>query len=155
MGLTGDALGELPFLQGTPAWALETLAAGAQERTLEAGTLVVEQHQPAETVWVLLEGTVQILLRFGSVGDLVVGVQSDFGSLIGWSVFREPHVYTDSARCEQDCRLVSIPREAFEAVFERDGLVGALILRRVVGTLDDRMEGAMRFLASDQPLENL
>jgi hypothetical protein len=42
-----------------------------------------------------------------------------------------------------------------ERVFERDGLVGAQILRRVAATLDDRMEGAMRFLTQDQSLESL
>lgn len=155
MAVTADQLAGLPMMQGAPAWALEGLAAGARHHTLPAGALVVEQHQPAETVWVLLEGTVQILLRFDTIGDLVVGVQTEPGSIIGWSAFREPLVYTDSARCEIECRLISIGREALEEVFERDGLVGARILRRVAGTLDDRMEGAMRFLAQDQALEDL
>ncbi len=155
MAVTADQLAGLPMLEGSPAWALEALAAQAQERTLPAGALVVEQHQPADTVWVLLDGSLQILLRFGTVGDLVVGVQTEPGSIIGWSAFREPHVYTDSARCEQECRLVSLTREALQRVFERDGLVGAQILRRVAATLDDRMEGAMRFLTQDQSMESL
>ncbi len=155
MAVTADQLAGLPMLEGSPTWALKELAAQAEEHTLPAGAFVVEQHEPAETVWVLLDGSVQILLRFGTVGDLVVGVQTEPGSIIGWSAFREPHVYTDSARCEQECRLVSITREGLERVFERDGLVGAQILRRVAGTLDDRMEGAMRFLTQDQPLEGL
>ena len=154
MAVQADQLAGLPMLEGSPEWALAVLAADAEHRTLPAGTLVVEQHQPADTVWVLERGTVQILLRFGAVGDLVVGVQTEPGSILGWSAFREPHVYTDSARCEQECRLLSLTRDAFERVFERDGLVGARILRRVAGTLDDRMEGALRFLTSDQPLDD-
>ena len=155
MAVTQDQLSGLPMLEGVPAWALAELASEAEESTPSAGALVVEQHQPAERVWVLLEGSVEILLRFDTVGDLVVGVQSEPGSIIGWSVFREPHVYTDSARCEQDSRLVSLTRASLERVFERDGLVGARILRRVTNTLDDRMEGAMRFLSADEPLETL
>ena len=155
MAVSPDHLAGLPILHGSPAWALDVLAADAERVTLPAGTLVVEQHQPADTVWVLEEGTVQILLGFGSVGDLVVGVQTQPGSILGWSAFREPHVYTDSARCEGECRLVSLTRESFERVFERDGLVGARILRRVAGTLDDRLEGAMRFLTEDRVLEDL
>ncbi len=101
----------------------------------------------------LLEGSVEILLQFEVVGDLIVGVQREPGSVVGWSAFREPHLYTSSGRCEQECRLLAVARLAFEEIFERDPLVGASILRRVAATIDARLEGALRFLAGDEPMD--
>ncbi len=147
------ALAEVAILKGFPRWVLALLAAQTEERRLPRGALVVKQHAPADTVWVLLEGSVEILLRFEVVGDLLVGVQREPGSVIGWSAFREPYLYTTSARCEQECRLLAIPQRAFEEVFDRDPLVGATIVRRVADTIDARLRGALRFLTDTEPTE--
>ena len=146
-------LAEVAILAGCPDWVPALLAGAAEERRLPRGALVVEQHAPADTVWVLLEGSVEILLGFDVVGDLLVGVQHEAGSVIGWSAFREPYLYTTSARCEQECRLLAIPRSAFDEVFHRDPLVGAGIVRRVAGTIDLRLEGALRFLTGNEPAD--
>lgn len=147
-----SALAEVEILKGSPAWVFTLLAEHAEERRLARGALVVRQHGPADFVWILLEGSVEILLRFEIVGDLLVGVQRETGSVVGWSAFREPHLYTSSARCEQECRLLAVPRSAFEEIFARDPLVGANILRRVAATIDARLEGALRFLSGEEPM---
>lgn len=147
------ALAEVAILEGVPGWVLALLAREGEERRLPRGALVVEQHAPADTVWVLAEGSVEILLRFEAVGDLLVGVQHAPGSVIGWSAFREPYLYTTSARCEQECRLWALPKRAFDEVFDRDPLVGATIVRRVAATIDARLEGALRFLTGTEPTD--
>ncbi len=73
------ALAEVAILKGFPRWVLALLAAQTEERRLPREALVVKQHAPADTVWVLLEGSVEILSgalalglhpqRCGTAGD--------------------------------------------------------------------------------------
>jgi CRP-like cAMP-binding protein len=139
-------LRDVPLLADLPEWALDSLAARAEIRRLEAGAPIVAQHAEADAVFVLLEGSAEILLRFEGVGDLLVGVVRKRGGVIGWSALREPHRYTGSVRSEEPSVLLRLPREAFDEVFARDGRVGARILRRVAGTVDERLQAALGLL---------
>ncbi len=147
-GLTIEELAELPFFGGVPGWALERLARSATKRRAEQGALVVRQNDEARAVYFLLSGAVQILVYFEGVGDLLMGVHREPGSLIAWSAFRAPHRHTSSMRCEEPSELMRIPREAFEEIFEEDPYLGYLILKKVAAAMDDRLEGAVTFLES-------
>lgn len=144
--VTADRLRELAFFQGLPDAAVEHLAARAEEREHEPGELVMRQHDEVRTVIFLVSGTLQVLVRFEGVGDLLMGILRDPGTLEGWSAFRAPYRSTASLRCEEASRLLEIPREAFEEVFERDPLLGYEILKRVAMAVDDRLQGALGFL---------
>ena len=85
-------------------------------------------------------------MRYEGVGDLLMGTLVEPGTLVGWSAFRPPYRYTSSVRCETRARLVGVPREAFEAVFEDDPLVAYETLKRITGTIDARLEGALSYL---------
>jgi len=54
--------------------------------------------------------------------------------------FRAPYRYTASARCEQDTRVVRIPRDAFTELFQRDARCGVVLLHRVASTMAARVE---------------
>lgn len=136
---------QLPFFDGMPQWALDRLGAAARERRLDAGELVVRQVDEAIAVHFLLEGRVHVLVHYEGVGDLLMGTLHDPGTLIGWSAFRPPYRYTASIRCEESSRLLQIRREAFEAVFEEDPLLGYEVLKQVAGTVDARLEATLHF----------
>lgn len=148
--VTVRQLAGLDFFTGLPEWALIQLAESATERRLPRNALVVRQNDEARAVYVLLDGTVQILVDFEGVGDLLMGVQREPGTLIGWSAFRAPYRYTDSVRCEEPSRLLRLPRATFEDIFEADPYLGYLILKRVAATVDVRLEGAVALL--DKPI---
>ena len=149
-GAEGVAAGELAglgFFEGIPGWALERLAGSATKRRLEQGAMVARQNDEARAVHFLLSGAVQVLVYFEGVGDLLMGVQRDPGSLIaGSSAFRPPYRYTASTRCEEASVLIRLPRETFEEIFEEDPYLGYQILKHVATALDHRLEGAVAFL---------
>jgi CRP-like cAMP-binding protein len=109
--------------------------------------MVMRQNDEARAVYFLLSGAVQVLVYFEGVGDLLMGVQRDPGSLIaGSSAFRPPYRYTSSMRCEEASELIRFPRETFEGIFEEDPYLGYQILKKVATALDQRLEGAVTFL---------
>jgi CRP-like cAMP-binding protein len=148
IGLTIEELVGLRFFEGVPGWALERLAGSAAKRRLEQGALVVQQNDEARAVYFLLSGAVQVLVYFEGVGNLLMGVHRESGSLIAWSAFRAPYRHTSSMRCEEPTELMRMPRDTFEEIFEEDPYLGYLILKKVAAAMDNRLEGAVTFLES-------
>ena len=147
IGMTAEELAGLRFFERVPGWALERLARSATKRRFEQGAIVVRQNDEARAVYFLLSGAVQILVYFEGVGDLLMGVQRDPGSLIaGWSAFRPPYRHTSSMRCEEASELVRLPRETFEEIFEEDPYLGYQILKKVAAEVDHWLEHAVAFL---------
>lgn len=141
--ITFEELARLQFFESVPRWALERLARSATKKRLEQGTMVVRQNDEAQSVFFLLSGAVQVLVYFEGVGDILMGVQRDPGSLIGWSVFKPPYRYTSSIKCEEVSELIRISRETFEEIFEEDPYLGYQILKKVATAVDHRLEGAV------------
>lgn len=131
---------EIPFFQGLSAEALREVAAGSSYLTLERGKTVVSQNDVAEHVYFLLSGRVQCYMLFQGVDDLLVGTVSEPGSLVGWSLFRPPYRYTATVRCENDCRLLRVPREVVSSLIEAQPRLGYILLKRVASALANRLE---------------
>ena len=147
-GVTAEDLAELRFFGDLPGWACGRLAASATKRRFEQGAIVVRQNDEARGVYFLLSGAAQDLVYFEGVGDLLMGVQRDPGSLVaGWSAFKPPYRYTSSTRCEEDSELIRFPRDTFEEVFGEDPYLGYRILKKVAAAVDDRLEEAVTFLS--------
>jgi CRP-like cAMP-binding protein len=134
-------LAHIPLLQGLPQWALVRLAAAATEAHLSIGHLVLQQYDRARAVHVLIDGSVQVLVRVGT-DDLLVGVLRRPGELLGWSAFRPPYRYTASIRCESVTHVVTFPVETFEDIFAEDPRLVPVVLRHVVAEVAERFDRA-------------
>ena len=136
----------IAFFGGLPAWALRSFAEAAVERSVDRGEIILSQHDEATAVCFLVEGSVQFLLRFEGMDDLLVGTTGRPGTLLGWSAFRTPHRYVATVRSEDPCLVLKVPREVFIRVFERDPRLGCLILKRVAVIIANRLEQAKELL---------
>jgi CRP-like cAMP-binding protein len=146
--VTGEDLADVRFFEDLPGWARERLAASATRRRFEQGAIVVRQNDEARGVYFLLSGAAQDLVYFEGVGDLLMGVQRDPGSLVaGWSAFKPPYRYTSSTRCEEGSEMIHLPRDAFEEIFGKDPYLGYRILKKVAAAVDHRLEEAVTFLS--------
>lgn len=141
-----EQLTQLRFFEGLSQKAITRLAEAASYRDFLRNELVAQQHDRASAVFFLLSGAVQFLIQVEGVGDLLVGVSREHGDLIGWSAFREPYRYTASVRCEQDCRVLRIPRPTFDELFAEDPRLGVELLHRVAATVAVRLEQARELL---------
>ena len=56
-------LGEIPLFRGIPLERLKRLNEVMHRKTVPAGTNMITAEQPGEVVYVLLEGTVKILIE--------------------------------------------------------------------------------------------
>jgi len=138
--LDSEQLRRVPFFAGLPEPAVAAFAADAEELALPAGDLVIEQNDDALGVFFLLDGSVEVLLRYEGVGDFFMGSFQETGSMFGWSALRPPYRYTDSVRCERPTRLLRVPRARFEDVAARSPSTGYQVLHRTVAEVDRQLE---------------
>jgi CRP/FNR family cyclic AMP-dependent transcriptional regulator len=131
---------QIPFFQGMPADALREIAAQSTVLTLQPGRTLISQHAAAEHLFFLLSGSVQFYIHFHGVDDLLVGTMRQPGALLGWSVVRKPHRYTATVRCEEECRVLRLPRETLIKLVETQPRLGYLLLKRIAATLANRLE---------------
>jgi CRP/FNR family cyclic AMP-dependent transcriptional regulator len=131
---------QIPFFQGMPADALREIAAQSTVLTLQPGRTLISQHAAAEHLFFLLSGSVQFYIHFHGVDDLLVGTMRQPGALLGWSVVRKPHRYTATVRCEEECRVLRLPRETLIQLMETQPRLGYLLLKRIAATLANRLE---------------
>ncbi|TNF97629.1 MAG: cyclic nucleotide-binding domain-containing protein [Gammaproteobacteria bacterium] len=135
-----DVLKQFPFFHGLRKATLEKLASSAKILELESNSLITRQHDRAIALYLLLSGTVQFLIEVEGSGKLLVGVNSESGLIIGWSVFRAPFRYMTDVRCEGDCRLLRIPHHVIDELMEDDQYSAMLLLRRAAESLASRLE---------------
>ncbi len=141
---------EIPFFQSLPAEALREVAAKSSVLALERGATLISQNAAAEYVFFLISGSVQIYIHFHGVDDLLVGTMREAGVLLGWSVVRKPHRYTATVRCEEECRVLRLPREVLTQLIETQPRLGYLLLKRIAATLANRLEQTRDILVPPQ-----
>jgi CRP-like cAMP-binding protein len=131
---------KIPFFHGLPAEALREVATKSSVLGLEPGATLLSQQAVAEHAFFLISGSVQIYIRFQGVDDLLVGTIREPGALLGWSVVREPHRYTATVRCEEQCQVLRLPREVLMKLVETQPRLGYLLLKRIAAVLANRLE---------------
>lgn len=151
-----DLLRELSFFRGLHTDVLETIAASSGIVELDNNALITRQHDRAIALFILLSGRVQFLIEVEGTGNLLVGVGTEPGLIIGWSVFRAPFRYMTDVRCEGPCRLLRIPHHVIDDLMQDDPGSSLLMLRRVTESLALRLEGERaRLLQTANPESSL
>ncbi|MEW8507863.1 MAG: cyclic nucleotide-binding domain-containing protein [Candidatus Thiodiazotropha sp.] len=133
-------LAELTFFQAIDREVIARLAVESEVRQLEQGEILLHQHDRAIALYFLLSGKVQFLIHVAGMDDLLVGTDSEPGSLIGWSALRAPYRHTVTVRCETECSLMRIPRTVLTEVMEQSPHSAHSLLRRVAEVLARRLE---------------
>ena len=102
-----QALQGVVLLQGLPVPAIERLAAAAVEVEVPAGTVVLREGEPADDLYVLVEGSAQ-----ASAGDRVLSTMSA-PDLFGEIGVLQHRPRTATVQAVGDCRLLRISGEQF------------------------------------------
>ncbi len=131
-----------------PPALLERLAEAGEEKEFAQGAFIARQHDEARFLYFLVHGTVEFLIHFEGVDDLLVGAADGFGEPIGWSIARDPPRYTTSVRCTRPCRLFRLPRELLMGLLEDDPEFGIAFLRRLGAALAHRLVQARDMLVA-------
>ena len=135
--------------------SLEKLAASAIEQQYEGGTVLFQEGDKANELLVVQEGKValQMMLTRMAPGGRRITIDTVMpNELVGWSAVVEPHVYTLSAVCLQNTRVLSISGNKLQWLLQDDKALGFEIVRELIKVVASRLDDTRRVLLAERAL---
>lgn len=100
-------------------------------------TLIFEQGQPAEALYILICGQVRVEYKPYD-GPKIVVAQILPGGVFGWSSALGRKSYTSSAIAIEACETVCISQHNLRHIFEKDPATGGILISRLSGVISER-----------------
>jgi CRP/FNR family cyclic AMP-dependent transcriptional regulator len=115
------------------------------EEVYDKGTTIFNQGERAENLYILREGTLNLMVKNG--GSLVFSL-SEQGEVFGWSSLFESGRYTASGICDTDLKVFKIERKALYKILKHNAGDGFIIMRRLAGVIANRLNRAYQDILS-------
>jgi CRP-like cAMP-binding protein len=144
--LTGSALSRWPFFAGLGDDSLDRLARLATYATLDAGAIVFRAGDPATTLYLVIEGWVDIVAGEDEPHQLLTAVTA--GDVLGWSALVEPYRYTAAARCATAVRALAFRGAETRALIQSDATLCYALMGRLCRVIAGRLHAARSQLVS-------
>ena len=133
--ISPELLRRFPFFARLNAAQLKTLAMLADEIYLEAGHVLFEENQPADTLYLLVEGEVDLYyisedkLRSKARKEFLVG-EINPEEIFGISAIIEPNIYTSTCRAANKSRLIKFDSRALREKMDQDCSLGYVLAQQ-------------------------
>lgn len=132
MSMSLENLYRFPLFAGLDHPFLKELALMGEEITLSAGEVLFDEGDPADAIYVIVSGAVDLKMALNSdridLADLERLVE---GETVGWSALIEPHVYTLRAEAASDVRLLKFNAPRLFFMLEQDKEAGFKMMYRL------------------------
>ena len=136
-------LRELPIFAGLDDAQLEELARAGAERSYDAGHELWREGQPADTWWVLLDGTISLTKRVGNE-ETVVGAMTQPGQWAGGFAAWDPNgLCFATGRTQEQSRVLAVPAKELHRLGDEWFAFGVHFIRGLVDTVR-RVESTAR-----------
>jgi CRP/FNR family transcriptional regulator, cyclic AMP receptor protein len=141
-----DSLKRVPLFQGLEAAELERIAAISEPRSLDAQEPLFREGEPGDALWVMLEGSVEVLKRDSAGHHQVLALLQAPTVLGEASLLLEDGPRSASALAVSNLSLLRVPGSEFRRLLEAQDLAAlklTLVLARVL---------ALRLMQMDERL---
>ncbi len=135
--VTSSELLRVPAFADLPEDQIEWFLSHAEERTLRAGDVYVRQGDPADTMFVLLEGEFQWR---GEFGGETVAINNTAGNVNGALPFSRMKQFAVTGRALTDGRMLRFPAALFPELIQKI----PELAKRLVGVMSDRIRESTR-----------
>ncbi len=125
---------------------VDRLVEHAEIAQVPAGTILFREGEPAQDLYLLVEGRVSIEMHVPGRGAQVVDTV-EACETVGWSWLVSPYRWFFDARAATDSRVVRVDAAALRALAEDDPAFGYALMRRVAAVMLERMQAARLRLA--------
>jgi CRP-like cAMP-binding protein len=136
---------EIDLFKGIASHIIDEIAQLAVEEGYPKGTVIFKRGDFAESLYILEEGRVDLL---------IYGIKrfsfplTHPGYVFGWSALVEPKLYTATAECIDECKVIKLDGTRLMHVFEKHPLEGLTIMKRLAGVVGMRLDKVYKQLTS-------
>jgi len=152
-------LSQFSFFSDISRESLGEIEAFSHIQTYEKGEIVFHSQEPAEHLYGLMQGDVDLLILFTDkiitkdikyeeyISTQVKNVEKPVkideikqDEIFGWSAFVEPGKMTSTACCAQASEIVLIPAARLKSLFGNDPKLGYLLSTRISSIIAQRLD---------------
>ena len=127
---------EIQLFKGFGPDFMEEITDAAQEVDFAEDLLLFNRGDPAENLYVLVEGSVNLFIKDGGSINFIV---DEPGEIFGWSALVEPNIYTASAMCFAGAKALKIEGTRLEHILERHPKEAYRMMKRLAGVVGQRL----------------
>ena len=110
-----------------------------EKKTYRDKTVLFEEATDATSLYLLLEGEVDLKFELpANRGSAVLATRKP-GDAIGWSALVPPYQYKFSGTCKGEVTLLQINRSEMQAVFAANYHLGYIFMRNIAALSGDRL----------------
>lgn len=125
---------------------VERIVARASVERLPAGTTLFREGEPAEDLYLVVEGRVAIEMFVPGRGAQILDTVESCET-IGWSWLVAPYRWFFDARTVTDATLVRVDAHSLRDLADADPAFGYALMRQVAAVMLERMQAARMRLA--------
>jgi CRP/FNR family cyclic AMP-dependent transcriptional regulator len=127
----------LAFFTGMQTADIQLLAPYFAPQTWVAGTVIFEQDDYAEYLYLVVSGEVSVRYKPHD-GPVMIVTRVQPGGIFGWSAAMNNPAYTSGAVCSLDSEVLRIRGMDLRAICEKHPELGSIILERLTGVIAER-----------------
>lgn len=135
------ALESVPLFKGLDEHTLHLLEPLFEPYSCAAGAVIFGQGDPAHYMYLILEGTVEMLYKPYDGPPLTITRLAQ-GSIIGWSAVIGNATYTSGAVCQEDCRAIRMSNRNLHNLCATEPETGRIILDLLAESVSARWQDA-------------
>jgi len=144
---TNAPLSEFALFINLPENLLDKIAAIAEEFSYSQGDFIFREGEQADKLHFLLEGEIVLKVKLTSRPEqITVSAVSQQYESFGWSGIVPPYHYTASAFCDVDCKVLTIPGEAFMKLLNENPQAGFTVMQRITEIIASRLRNSRQAL---------
>ena len=137
----------LAFFTGLQPADIQLLAPYFAPQTWVAGTVIFEQADYAEYLYLLVSGEVTIRYKPHD-GPLMTVTRVQPGGIFGWSAAMNNPAYTSGAVCSLDSEVLRIRGIDLRTICDKHPDLGKVILDRLAGVIAERKQNQQGSVSS-------
>jgi CRP/FNR family transcriptional regulator, cyclic AMP receptor protein len=138
-----DTIQESELFQGVSQRVINEIGKTSEELTYKKDAIIFKADEEAQYIYELVQGSVDMVLPEKNVVHLTT---SEKGQIFGWSALVEPYVYTATAKCSSDTRVIRISRDSIERAIKRHPDEGLAIVKHLAGIISKRLRKAYKYI---------
>ncbi len=140
--IDGDVLIHIPVFQGLTAAQRQEVVARGELKTLAPGEMLIRQGQTSQDLWVLLEGSCEVLKQLTSrpatAEPTLLAVLEPYSSIGEMSYF-SPAPHSASVRAKSALKLFHLSRASFDDLMTRHPAITSRLAANTISGLAERM----------------
>jgi CRP-like cAMP-binding protein len=150
-----DVLRRYPYFAELEEQNLKEIALLTRRERVPAGKRLFCDGDAAETLYVIVKGSVEIAYSVGQDKQLGIHVLKD-GDLLVWSAIVPPYQAKATGTTLEDTLLLAIDAHKLREFFDVDPVLAYLLVNKVAKMLGERLENArQKFATLFENLEEL